>query len=97
MTHTYGSIGSHTIVLPCLPLGRIGTTSASRVANLLPTNFADMRPTLFVGVSGGIPHHPPNPDASQVVHLGDAFIGVDQTLGVAVLSSRISSETKEMG
>ena len=82
-TYTYGSVGSHNIVIACLPLSHPGTTSAARMAEFLPTSFPNMRLYLFVGVGGGIPRNPPDPDASQDVHLGDVVVGVDQTPGVA--------------
>ena len=82
-TYTHGSIGSHNIAIACLPLGHLGTTSASRVANLLPTSFVDIRLISFVGVSGGFLRHPPRLDASQDIHFGDVVVGVDQTPGVA--------------
>ncbi|KAF6241314.1 hypothetical protein HO173_000024 [Letharia columbiana] len=82
-TYTYGSIGSHNIVIACLPISHPGTTPATRMADLLPTSFPNMRLHLFVGIGGGIPHDPPHLDASQDIHLGDVVVGVDQTPGVA--------------
>ncbi|KAF6223218.1 hypothetical protein HO133_000060 [Letharia lupina] len=82
-TYTYGSIGSHNIVIACLPISHPGTTSASRMADLLPTSFPNMRLHLFVGIGGGIPHNPPHLDASQDIHLGDVVVGVAETPGVA--------------
>ncbi|CAF9905713.1 hypothetical protein IMSHALPRED_003942 [Imshaugia aleurites] len=82
-TYTYGSIGGHNTVIVCLPLGHPGTTSASRMADLLPTSFPNMRLYLFVGVGGGIPRNPPDTDASRDIHLGDVVVGVDETPGVA--------------
>lgn len=81
-THTYGFIGSHNIVIACLPLSHPGTTSASRMANLLPTSFPNMILHLSVGIGGGILRNPPDPDASQEIHFGD-IVGVNQTPGVA--------------
>lgn len=82
-TYTYGSVGSHNIVIACLPLSHPGTTSAARMADFLPTSFPNMRLYLFVGIGGGLPHNPPHPDPSQDIHLGDVVIGVDETPGVA--------------
>lgn len=82
-TYVYGSIGSHNIVIACLPLSHPGTTSASRMADFLPTSFPNMRLHLFVGIGGGIPYNPPNPDPGHEIHLGDVVVGVDETPGVA--------------
>lgn len=82
-TYTYGSIGSHNIVIACLPLSHPGTTSASRMADFLPTSFPNMRLHLFVGIGGGLPYNPPNPDPFQDIHLGDVVVGVDETPGIA--------------
>ena len=82
-TYAYGSIGSHNIVIACLPLSQPGTTIASRMANFLPVSFPNMRLYLFVGIGGGIPQNPPNPDPDQDIHLGDVVVGFDYTPGVA--------------
>lgn len=80
-TYTYGSIGSHNIVIVCMPLGQPGTISASRMADLLATSFPNMKLYLFVGIGGGIPCNPPDPDPDQDIHLGDVVVGVDKTPG----------------
>ena len=82
-TYTYGSIGSHNIVIACLPLSHPGTIAASRMVDFLPTSFPNMRLQLFVGIGGGLPYNPPKPDSFQDIHLGDVVIGVDETPGVA--------------
>ena len=82
-TYTYGSIGSHNIVIACLPLSHPGTTSATRMADLLPMSFPNLKLYLFVGVGGGIPRNPPDPDASRDIHLGDVVVGVGETPGIA--------------
>lgn len=82
-TYAYGSIGSHNVVIACLPLSQPGTTTASRTANFLPVSFPNMRLYLFVGIGGGIPYNPPNSDPGQDIHLGDVVVGLDYTPGIA--------------
>ncbi|KAL4798989.1 nucleoside phosphorylase domain-containing protein [Aspergillus venezuelensis] len=54
-TYTLGSIGSHNIVIACLPKGRHGTTSAAVAATQMINTFPSIRVGLIVGISSGIP------------------------------------------
>lgn len=81
--YIYGSIGSHNIVITCMPLGQPGTTSASRMVGSIPNTFPNLRFYLFVGVGGGIPRNPPHSNQAQDIHLGDVVVGLDDTAGVA--------------
>ncbi|KAJ5114064.1 hypothetical protein N7456_002598 [Penicillium angulare] len=64
-TYTLGSIGAHNIVIACLPKGRYGTCSASRVAAWMTSTFPSLRVGLMVGIGGGIP---------PKVRLGDVVV-----------------------
>lgn len=66
-TYTLGSIGSHNIVIACLPMGRLGTISAATVVAHMVETFPAVRLGLMVGIGGGIP---PN------VRLGDVVVSV---------------------
>ncbi|KAI1348570.1 hypothetical protein F5Y01DRAFT_306659 [Xylaria sp. FL0043] len=65
--YTLGSIGSHNIVIACLPSGKIGTNSAATVATQMIRSFPAIRFGLMVGISGGIP---------SKAQLGDVVVSV---------------------
>ncbi|KAI1278658.1 hypothetical protein F5Y07DRAFT_397679 [Xylaria sp. FL0933] len=65
--YTLGSIGSHNIVIACLPSGKIGTNSAATVATQMIRSFPAIRFGLMVGIGGGIP---------SKVQLGDVVVSV---------------------
>ncbi|KAI1299150.1 purine and uridine phosphorylase [Xylaria venustula] len=65
-TYTLGSIGSHNIVVACLPKGKIGTISAATVATQMINTFPSIKFSLMVGIGGGIP---------PKVRLGDIVVG----------------------
>ncbi|KAI1277126.1 hypothetical protein F5Y07DRAFT_113956 [Xylaria sp. FL0933] len=65
-TYTLGSIGSHNIVIACLPKGKIGTVSAAIVATQMIDAFPSIKFGLMVGVGGGIP---------PKVRIGDIVVG----------------------
>ena len=65
--YTLGSIGSHNIVIACLPKGRIGTSSATAVATYMVNAFPAIRFGLMVGIGGGVP---------PKVRLGDVVVSV---------------------
>ncbi|KAL2833728.1 violaceus kinesin [Aspergillus cavernicola] len=68
--YTLGSIGSHNVVVACLPSGVYGTTSAAIVmAHMLPT-FPSLRFSLMVGIGGGVPNR--NTD----IRLGDVIVSM---------------------
>jgi nucleoside phosphorylase len=70
-TYTLGSIGTHDIVIACLPKGKIGTVSATSVATHMVHAFPAIRFGLMVGIGGGVPPH---------VRLGDVVVGVPTDL-----------------
>ncbi|KAF5690763.1 ankyrin protein [Fusarium globosum] len=64
-TYTLGSVGNHSVVIACLPKGKIGNVSAATVATNMVSTFPNIRFCLMVGIGGGIP---PN------VRLGDVVV-----------------------
>lgn len=62
-----GSMGSHNVVIACLPKGKYGTVPAATVANNLMRTFPAIKFGLMVGIGGGIP---------PKVRLGDVVISV---------------------
>jgi nucleoside phosphorylase len=50
-----GCIGSHNVVIACLPAGRPGTTSALSVALQMRSVFTSIQYGLMVGIGGGVP------------------------------------------
>jgi nucleoside phosphorylase len=54
-TYKLGRIGSHNVVLACLPAGVTGTVSAARVATQMLSSFTRLRFGLMVGIGGGVP------------------------------------------
>ncbi|PKK51563.1 hypothetical protein CI102_2964, partial [Trichoderma harzianum] len=73
--YTLGSIGSHNIVIACLPKGRYGTNSATTIATKMLSSFPSIKFGLLVGIGGGIP---------SKVRLGDVVVStpIDQYPGV---------------
>ncbi|KAK4862353.1 hypothetical protein LT330_010781 [Penicillium expansum] len=79
-TYTLGRIGSHHIVIACLPGGQYGTTSATTVANNMVRTFSkSFRIGLMVGVGGGIP------SATHDIRLGDVVISFPEGTSGGVL------------
>ncbi|WJG34361.1 uncharacterized protein FOBCDRAFT_194101 [Fusarium oxysporum Fo47] len=64
-TYTLGSIGKHSVVIACLPKGKIGTISAATVATNMISTFQGIKFCLMVGIGGGIP---------PKVRLGDVVV-----------------------
>ncbi|KAF2465814.1 purine and uridine phosphorylase [Lindgomyces ingoldianus] len=54
-SYTFGRIGTHNVVIACLPLGRIGKAPAGIVAKDMLRSFSNLRCGLMVGIGGGIP------------------------------------------
>lgn len=72
-SYALGSIGSHNIVVACLPSGIYGTTSAAIVAKQMMTTFPNLSFGLMVGIGGGVPAISRSvPD----IRLGDVVIGI---------------------
>ncbi|GLA43003.1 hypothetical protein AnigIFM63309_011740 [Aspergillus niger] len=69
-SYTLGSIGSHHVVIACLPAGVYGTTSAATVASNMFISFGSIRHLLMVGIGGGVP------SASADIRLGDVVVSV---------------------
>ncbi|KAH7111755.1 pfs domain-containing protein [Dendryphion nanum] len=66
--YTLGRIGSHNVVLICLPAGQMGTGPAAVAATRMLTRFKSIRVGLMVGVGGGVP------SAETDIRLGDVVI-----------------------
>ncbi|KAJ5672347.1 TPR repeat protein [Penicillium longicatenatum] len=66
--YTLGSIGTHNVVLACLPAGQMGTNSAVAVAIQMKTTFPAIRFGLMVGIGGGVP------SKGADVRLGDIVV-----------------------
>jgi nucleoside phosphorylase len=54
-SYTFGRIGTHNVVIACLPLGNIGKAPATRVAKDMWRSFPKLRCGLMVGIGGGVP------------------------------------------
>ena len=68
-TYTFGRIGSHNIVIACLPMGRYGIASAASVAKDMQRSFESIRIRLMVGIGGGAPSN------KHDIRLGDVVVG----------------------
>ena len=66
--YTLGRIGSHNVVLACLPAGQMGIGAAAFSAGQATSIFTSIRLGLMVGVGGGAP------SAEADVRLGDVVI-----------------------
>ncbi|KAJ5988304.1 hypothetical protein N7481_003514 [Penicillium waksmanii] len=64
-TYTLGSVGSHNVVIACLPKGQIGNNSAASVATWMISTFPSIKFGLMVGIGGGVP---------PKVRLGDVVV-----------------------
>ncbi|RSL62669.1 hypothetical protein CEP54_005624 [Fusarium duplospermum] len=71
-TYMLGSIGSHNIVIACLPNGHYGTNNAASVSTHLQRSFPSIRNGLMVGIGGGVP-------SRADIRLGDVVIGTEVT------------------
>ncbi|KAI0880955.1 uncharacterized protein GGS22DRAFT_197275 [Annulohypoxylon maeteangense] len=66
-TYTLGCIGTHNVVVACLPMGGYGTVSAAIVVAHMTETFPAVRFGLMVGIGGGIP---------PIVRLGDVVVSI---------------------
>ncbi|KAJ8110230.1 hypothetical protein OPT61_g6869 [Boeremia exigua] len=66
--YTLGCIGSHNVVLACLPAGQMGIGPAAFSASQTMSKFTSIRFGLMVGVGGGAPN------AEADVRLGDVVV-----------------------
>jgi nucleoside phosphorylase len=67
-TYVYGRIAKHNVVIGCLPAGRYGTNSATRVARDMIRTFPNLRFALMVGIGGGAP------TTKNDIRLGDVVV-----------------------
>ncbi|RAK80028.1 purine and uridine phosphorylase [Aspergillus fijiensis CBS 313.89] len=75
-TYAFGRIRNHGVVVSCLPAGRYGTESTSRVARDMVRTFPRLRFALLVGIGGGAP------TAETDIRLGDVVVSTPHgTLG----------------
>lgn len=65
-----GRIGSHNVVMACLPAGLMGISSAATVAAHMSRSFRFLRFGLLVGVAGGAP------SSEHDIRLGDIVFGM---------------------
>lgn len=66
--YIFGRLGQHNVVIACLPLGVMGVTSASRVAEQMRVSFPLLRFALLVGIGGGVP------STEHDIRLGDVVV-----------------------
>lgn len=66
--YTLGSMGSHDVVIACLPTGSTGTNMAAAVAGQMKSKFSSLQFVLMVGVGGGAP------SSLADVRLGDVVV-----------------------
>ncbi|VUC33716.1 unnamed protein product [Clonostachys rosea] len=67
--YTLGNIGTHNIVIACLPSGHYGTNNAVAVATNMSRSFPSINIRLMVGIGGG------SPTREADVRLGDVVVG----------------------
>jgi nucleoside phosphorylase len=67
-TYVAGRVGSHNVMIACLPAGVYGTTSAANVASQMRLTFKGIRFGLMVGIAGGVP------SANHDIRLGDVVV-----------------------
>ncbi|KAF3931102.1 hypothetical protein ABW20_dc0107343 [Dactylellina cionopaga] len=67
--YEFGRIGSHNIIITCLPTGVYGLTSAANVVSHMRRSFPSITAALMVGIAGGAPA-PPQRD----IRLGDVVV-----------------------
>ena len=77
--YTYGRIGSHNVVIACLPKGRYGTTSAAYIARDMHRTFPRLRFGLMVGIGGGAPSD------KHDIRLGDVVVSTPARLSGGVI------------
>jgi nucleoside phosphorylase len=66
--YSLGKIGTHNVVIACLPSGVYGTTSAATVAMDMMYSFPSIRHRFMVGIGGGIP------SKKNDIRLGDVVV-----------------------
>lgn len=68
-TYMLGSIGSHKIVIACLPMGQYGNNNATSVVTNLRRSFSSIKIGFMVGIGGGVP-------TKVDLRLGDIVVGI---------------------
>lgn len=77
-SYILGRVGSHRVVIACLPAGAYGTNAAATVAKDMLRTFTGLRFGLLVGIGGGIP----DPQNGRDIRLGDIVVSQpDNTFG----------------
>jgi nucleoside phosphorylase len=66
--YVFGQLGSHYVVVGCLPKGRTGTINAANVANDMIRTFPNLKFALMVGIGGGAP------TKKKDIRLGDVVV-----------------------
>jgi nucleoside phosphorylase len=84
-----GRIGSHRIVIACLPAGRYGTNSAAVVAMDMLRSFKSIRIGLMVGIGGGAP------SSIKDVRLGDVVVSQPERTFGGVVQYDLGKATKD--
>ncbi len=69
-SYLFGRIGSHNVVIACLPAGSSGAAPAATVAANMQRTFRDVRVSLLVGIDSGAP------SADDDIWLGDIAVGI---------------------
>jgi nucleoside phosphorylase len=64
-TYTLGRVGSHNVVIACLPKGEVGNNASATVATRMTSTFPSIKFGLMVGIGGGVP---------PIVRLGDVVV-----------------------
>ncbi|KAI3035032.1 hypothetical protein CBS76997_10834 [Aspergillus niger] len=79
--YTLGRVGSHNVVVACLPSGVYGTISAAGVVSHMVSTFPTLRSSfgLMVGIGGGVPS--PRND----IRLGDVVVSRPTTISSGVI------------
>ncbi|KAJ0420221.1 hypothetical protein BJY00DRAFT_141029 [Aspergillus carlsbadensis] len=67
--YTLGRIGSHNVVLACLPVGETGVVPAALTVMRMKSTFRCLEIGLVVGVGGGVPSE------THDIRLGDVVVG----------------------
>jgi nucleoside phosphorylase len=84
-----GRIGSHRVVIACLPAGRYGTSSAAVVARDMSRTFTSIRIGLMVGIGGGAP------SSLTDVRLGDVVVSQPEKTFGGVVQYDLGKTTKD--
>ncbi|KAI1738088.1 purine and uridine phosphorylase [Xylaria scruposa] len=68
--YVFGRLGSHYVIVGCLPRGRLGPVNAANVAKDMTRSFPSLKFALMVGIGGGAPTR------KQDIRLGDVVVSV---------------------